>query len=847
MRITAIRLLVVAFLFCATIVQANAQEAPVPHDDDRVSVALSVSKSTIAEFETDAIDVALTAGKPVSDRLVVKLKIGGTATRDLDYEISSTNVILDKGEEEALVRLEPLRDWIWEGDETVQIEIASFIGNGRIGSPAHVEITIYDDELEPNEGEPNYRKLRQFSDVFAYSYLRIDEDVISVAVFVINHGAVRSEKTSVKLDLADSPSGENVLHSATRRVPALDPRGSASGDYFWGEFVHIPINGLQASTTYYGEILVEQYEGETFAYNNDGKFGFVIDADRQAQSQCVYETASHMTGADPLLAEQWYIENNGQRSFSANRARYGVDLHMHETIADGVVGQDIRVAVVDTGLELCHPDLMDNIESGASYSFLTDETTNDFVFGAVTSDPFNPNIYGDHGTSVAGLVGGSANNGIGIRGIAPNVRLRGYNYLARGTASSQIDSLGGSSSEPDSTDVDIFNMSYGSTRWRKPNADYYRLFEVGTTELREGKGAIYVKSAGNGWRSCDAIHHPIHWDIGCNSTSLDYKNRLPYLLVVGALDADGRPAPYVSSGSNIWISAPAGWWGLNQPALLTTDQIGAERGYHLYGTHGLRPDHQDSDGDYISTFNGTSGAAGIVSGVVALMLEKYPNLTWRDVKHALANTARQSYVNSSRVRVVIGEHIYTLQHAWQLNGAGYAYHNRYGFGAVDVDRAMGFLSDYEPDSLGEFRKTEWLEPSEFEPMEIPDGSGEGAVVELVVNSPRDSEMPLEMELEAFEQANIEMVHLELEFAHDDIRHLGVTLISPSGMESVVNPVFNDGLPREEMDSRTLTLASSAFYGESPVGKWRIKVVDAMLEETGTLNAAKIRFYYGSHP
>ncbi len=840
-------LLLVIPLFIGMTLEIHAQNVSVPQDDQRVSIALSASKTTIAELEADVLDVKLIADRPVSDRLIVELTLGGTATRKVDYEVDSTRAVFERGEDTAQIRVEPLRDWIWEGDETIQLEITSFLGNGRVGEPGELEITIYDDELQPAEGEPNYRELRQLSDIYTFSYMRITEERISVAVIVRNYGAFRSEKTSVTLTLADSPSLENVVHSATRLVPELDPRSDPSGDYFWGEWVHIHISGLRPSTTYYGEILLEPYEGEAYSYNNDDSFGFYIDSEKLVRAQCTHRPASLMTGTDPLFAEQWYIENTGQKAFSINRARPGEDLHMHETLENDVIGEGIQVAIVDTGLELCHPDLMANIEADASYNFLTNEANSDFVFGAVTSDPFNPDIYGDHGTSVAGLTAASANNGIGIRGVAPGVRLRGFNYLLRGTNTSQFDSLGGSSSEPDSTAVDIFNMSYGSSRWQDLNEDAYRLFEFGTSELRDGKGAIYVKTAGNGWRGCDAIFHPIHRDIGCNSSNLDYRNRLPYLIVIGALDADGRPAPYANSGSNIWISAPAGWWGRNQPALLTTDQFGPERGYHLRGTHGLRPDHQYSAGDYISTFNGTSGAAGIVSGVVALMLDKYPELTWRDVKHAFANTARQSHIATLPIRVSIADHIYTLSNGWQLNSAGYAYHNRYGFGAVDVDRAMEFLSEYEPDSLGEFERSDWLGVEGFESQEIPDGSGEGTVVEVHVESPNNSEMPLEAEKEAFAQSNIEMVHVQLEFVHDDIRHLGITLISPSGMESVVNPVFNDGIPHGQSDSQTLMFASSAFYGESPSGTWKVNVVDAMLGETGSVNDVKLRFYYGSHP
>lgn len=846
MRASNNLLLVVIFTLCSSVAPIYASEMPSHHDDERISVTLDIDRTTLSEYEGAALDVRLVADKPVTDRLIVQLKLGGTATRDLDYEISSTRVVFERGKETSRVRLEPLRDWIWEGDETIQLEIASFLGDGEAGSPGNLEITIADDEPEPREGEPNHRELRYLSDIYTYSYMRITDQTVSVAVVVINHGAIRSEKTSVTLTLADAPSGERVVHSATRHVPELEPIGSSSGDYFWGEFIHVPISGFQPSTMYYGEIVLEVYEGEAYTYNNDESFGFYINSEKRVQARCSHELTNPVTGTDPLFAEQWYIENTGQSAFARSRGRIGEDLHMHDTLEKGIVGTGVQIAVVDSGLEICHPDLVENIERDASFNFLTDIATSDFVFGSVTSDPFNPNIYGDHGTSVAGLVSASANNGIGIRGVAPGARLRGFNFLLRGTDSSQFDSLGGSSDEPDSTDVDVFNMSYGSTRWQEPDQDIYRLFEFGTSELRDGKGAVYVKSAGNGWFGCDAIYHPIHREIGCNSTSGDYKNRLPYLLVVGALDADGRPAPYSSSGSNLWISAPAGWWGRNQPALLTTDQIGAERGYHLYGSHGLRPDHQYSDGDYISTFSGTSGAAGIVSGVVALILDEHPNLTWRDVKHTLAKTARQSNIDEPRLRVVLGEQIYTLRNEWQLNGAGYGFHSQFGFGAVDVDRAMEYLSDYETGSLGEFRKTQWLELENFESREIPDGSGEGTTVEFKVESPRNSEVPLATERDAFAESDIEMVHVQLEFAHGDLRHLGITLISPSGMESVVNPIFNDGLPSGEADSQSLTLASSAFYGESPVGTWRIKVVDAMLGETGSLDDVKLRFYYGSH-
>ena len=74
----------------------------------------------------------------------------------------------------------------------------------------------------------------------------------------------------------------------------------------------------------------------------------------------------------------------------------------------------------------------------------------------------------------------------------------------------------------------------------------------------------------------------------------------------------------------------------------------------------------------------------MVSGVVALMLEKNPLLTWRDVKHLLASTARQIDVN--RPAIMLNEAV--VEPGWITNAAGFTFHNSYGFGAVDAKSAV---------------------------------------------------------------------------------------------------------------------------------------------------------------
>lgn len=182
-------------------------------------------------------------------------------------------------------------------------------------------------------------------------------------------------------------------------------------------------------------------------------------------------------------------------------------------------------------------------------------------------------------------------------------------------------------------------------------------------------------------------------------------NDTPYVITVAALNADGLKASYSSVGSNIWVAAPTGEYGVDSPASLTTDQFGRMRGYSSRNWPGIARDAiANPYGDYISNFNGTSAATPHVAGVVALLLEEQPELTWRDVKHVFANTSRRPGENiraNNDVQVMINGQLATIQRDWVENAAGYAFHNHFGFGAVDVDAAIAYLrDDFQVDRFG---------------------------------------------------------------------------------------------------------------------------------------------------
>ena len=202
------------------------------------------------------------------------------------------------------------------------------------------------------------------------------------------------------------------------------------------------------------------------------------------------------------------------------------------------------------------------------------------------------------------------------------------------------------------------------------------------------------------------------------------------------------------------------------------------------------------------------------------------------MKHILAKTARKIDPDIAAVEETIGTITRTLRLPWTENAAGYPYHDWYGFGGLDVDAAVEMAGDYTPDSLGKFRQSGWFESSAA--GAIPDNDGTGLTSTLNVSTlPADG--------------NIEAVLLEVDIAHEFPNDLGIHLVSPQGTRAVLNQVFNETLALDEPDNLRWRLLGNAFYGETPNGGWQIEVFDAAGDDTGDLEAWRLRFYYGSHP
>ncbi|MDH4190453.1 MAG: S8 family serine peptidase [Betaproteobacteria bacterium] len=537
--------------------------------------------------------------------------------------------------------------------------------------------------------------------------------------------------------------------------------------------------------------------------------------------------------ADPLASQEWHLKNTGQSGFADFGGVAGMDINVDPVYNAGQSGKGVIVAIVDSGMEIAHEDLAANVLPGGSWNFINN-----------TTNPTNSATTGDHGTSVAGIIA-MARNAVGGLGVAPAASLKAFNFLsASQSISTQVNSLGASASNPNSADAAVFNQSYGISPMSDTPIDptVEAQFAAGSSLLRGGKGALYVKAAGNGYSDTVAYPTcPLRPGMSCENSNFDPENAIPYQIVVGAINANGLSASYASVGSSVWITAPGGEGGFNasvagfgytpdvyQPAIITADQSGCTKGYSVTAANTSEFDNGlglNSNCNYTSTMDGSSAAVPVTTGVIALLLEANPALTWRDVKHILATTARKIHQTIPPYSVTLPDGPFVAEPAWTTNAAGYSFHNWYGFGMVDASAAVNMAKTYASGQLGSFADTGWISSGALA-LAIPDNSVTGATHALTVP--------------ATPAPAVEAVQIRVTATHTWTGDLAIELTSPSGTRSVLKN-GNDGFNGAQ-GLNGMLLLSNAFYGEPAAGNWTIKVVDATALDSGTLTQWEIRVF-----
>lgn len=553
------------------------------------------------------------------------------------------------------------------------------------------------------------------------------------------------------------------------------------------------------------------------------------------------------TGNDPLLRYQWHISNQGQAVIGDSRPVAGVDMDVDILHALGIRGRGVRVGVVDDGLELGHEDLADNILPNGSHNFGD---------GSHDTTPIDPN--NGHGTSVAGIIGAVGWNGRGGRGVAPEVQLAGFDFLARDSSVTDASIRYAWGDGPEARNIDVFNNSWGSVApfyFDFPLEDQ-RSWEALMASTRGGLGGIYVKSAGNSFLRFlvqDENGNPVNicseqsraLKVGCSLANIDPLANLPGTIVVASLNAKGTRASYSSTGSALWVSGLGGEFGRQRkfypdaastffpdsapyaydPAIVTTDLSGCAAGDNVeapdvvYNALDGSKSKIDASCNYNAVMNGTSAAAPTVSGVAALILGANASLSARDVKYILATTARQ--IDPWQPQAVYQGSV--IDPGWITNAAGHRFSNWYGFGLADAAAAVYKARYFTP--LPPMRDTQWISSTDAASQ---------------IGGPA---RPGKLRIRVQQAMKVEAVQLSLQSAHKTPSNLRVVLVSPSGTRSVVATPFSvlDPAAYAQTGFYIDLTSSNAFLDEKSRGIWTLEVTDMSdPRSTVALNAFKLR-------
>jgi len=478
--------------------------------------------------------------------------------------------------------------------------------------------------------------------------------------------------------------------------------------------------------------------------------------------------------SDPLYRSQWHL-NDTRRSINVL------------PVWTNYRGRGINIAIIDSRILGSHEDLRANFSSALSHNYHPDETI----------------ITENHGTLVAGVAAARGYNNIGVRGVAPAATVYSLNPFDNDFNGSLEDEVNALLRNHRVTAV--YNGSYGPVNPLRPISRLWRqAVESGISQGFHGRGSVYVYSAGNSHSKsvclprcfrgrCSALlfgEERVRVNFADNA---NYNGKANHhgVIAVCAVNSGDRRSSYSEVGDNLWVCAPSG--DSFRPGIPTTDLTGTFRKVGRDRCNRRQFVTRTYSG-YNRGFSGTSAAAPIVSGVVALLREANPELTWRDIKLILAASARKN--NPDHASWQEGAYQY------RSDSQKYTFSRLYGFGVVNAKAAVDLARTWQT----------------LPPLRQERHNSSFSARTIHVQSDMDF---------------IEHLDIYVTMRHPAIAELEATLRSPSGAVSdLFIPAQCSGnyctaalAQLRTPINGTWRFGSSRHLGENPSGTWTLTIRD----------------------
>ncbi|WP_392674641.1 S8 family serine peptidase [Streptomyces sp. LN785] len=291
-----------------------------------------------------------------------------------------------------------------------------------------------------------------------------------------------------------------------------------------------------------------------------------------------------------------WLDGKAKATLADSTAQIGAP----EVWSGGNTGKGVDVAVLDTGIDAGHPDLVGQVAEASS--FVPESGPGDGPLGHAASDTDVVDRLG-HGTHVASTVAGTGAASDGKeKGVAPGARLHVGKVLGDDGAGQTSWILAGMEWAARDAHAKVISMSLGSSP-----TDGSDPLSQAVNALSAETGTLFTVAAGN-------------W--GPDAKSIGAPGAADAALTVGAVDGDDRLAPFSSRGPR-WLD------GMVKPEI-TAPGVGIVAANSRYA---------GGTGEYVA-MSGTSMATPHVAGAAALLAAEHPDWTGQQLKDALVSTSK---------------------------------------------------------------------------------------------------------------------------------------------------------------------------------------------------------------
>lgn len=530
-----------------------------------------------------------------------------------------------------------------------------------------------------------------------------------------------------------------------------------------------------------------------------------------AEPNIITETQAHYRPKDSLYHKQWYLSHTGGAQLAPNSH---INIESAWEITRGL--RSVVIAITDDSIDLNHPDFQ-GLGKIVAPCDLKDK---DFL-------PLPGTPEDNHGTACAGIAL-AEENGTGIVGVAPGcamMPIRTTGYLDDKSIEDIFDwaiAKGAS----------VISCSWGASAVHFPLSLRQRAAVTrAATQGRQGKGCVIVFAAGNSNRPTDDTVNETGWPNNIISGRTQWLSGFathPDVIAVSASTSLNKKAAYSNWGESISVCAPSnnappGIWLPETGYIPTAPQITQTlSGLGVFTTDRVGAAGYDQS-DFTGYFGGTSSACPIVAGVAALVLSANPDLTAKQVKQILQQTADKIVDPDPdpQLGMKLGSYDSNGHSQW------------FGYGKVNAGKAVAYAHQLYTVQRWISR---WTKQRISQILKIPDYQPSSKSLLPLSSFGTINAEGITSEISISDSNPVQEIEVTVNIQHQFLGDIEIYLMAP---DQKIVQLQSRNLGSQTQLNKSYNLQNTPMLrqliGLPAKGTWKLIVIDCVPGDTGTLN------------